>query len=396
VDLDAALRQFDVVEANLGRVEKVLAEYEALVPAGISFTAGSPEGLRADELVASYGELIASLPPIDGWRITAEVVELDGIARSRLDADEIGEPDILIDLGNARAEPTRQLAEYRRRYTKQRRALVRDRARELLDEIDDALIQMAPVVERDAQAVDHPSWSKLHDAFAELERLLGASVLHRGRWPDLKRHLAFGLGVDLRDIVEHDWPDVRPRIVEGLYDELEPLPVELPDLAMVVAGRPSGPVSTKLAWERLQPEDFERLIFNLLNDVPAYENVQWAMRTNAPDRGRDIAADRVSTDPLSGVQRLRVAVQCKHWLTKSVGPSDLAKEVASVQLWDNPPVDVLIVATSGRFTMDAISWTEQHNAARKLPRIELWPESHLESLLAQRPNLVAEFSLRPE
>ena len=326
--------------------------------------------------------------------MAGHLVPLDDIARARLDAAEIDEPEILIRLSADMAEPARDLADYRRRFTKQRRVLVRDRARELLEKIDHALAELSPHYERDAGTVDHPAWIRLHDYVAELERLLGASVLVRGRWPDLKRHLSFGVGVDLRDIVEHDWPDVRPRIVEGLYGDLEPLPVDLLDLAVVVAEQPRGPVSTKLAWGALSPEDFERLIFNLLTNVQNYENVQWAMRTNAPDRGRDVAADRVSTDPLSGVQRQRVAVQCKHWLTKSVAPDVLAKEVTSAQLWDNPPVDVLIVATSGRFTMDAISWSEQHNADRKFPRIELWPESHLESLLAQRPDLVAEFGLR--
>lgn len=395
MDLNEALRQFDVVDANLGRLDKVLVEYEALIPAGISFIAGTPEGLRADELMASYRELVASLPSVEGWTITAELVDLDDYAQAQMDAHEIGEPEVLIGVGQQMAEPTREVAEYRRRSAKQRRALVRDRARELVAEIDTALAAMSEVA-RDSDAVEHPMWGGLKDKFAELERLLGTSVVHRGRWSDLKRHLNFGLGVDLGDIIEHDWPDVRPRIEEGLYDELEPLPVEVTDLATVVAERPTGPVSTKLAWEKLEAEDFERLIFNLLRGVAAYENVEWAMRTTAPDRGRDIAAYRVSTDPLSGVQRQRVAVQCKHWLSKSVGASDLSNEVTSAELWDNPPVDVLIIATSGRFTMDAISWTEKHNAARKPPRIELWPESHLESLLAQRPDLVAEFGLRPE
>lgn len=244
--------------------------------------------------------------------------------------------------------------------------------------------------------MDHPAWDRFESAFSELERLLGASIMQKGRWSDLKRHLSFGQGVDLHDIVDHDWGSVRPYIVEGLYGHLEPIPVEVPDLATVVEQRPSGPVTTRLAWETLAPEDFERLIFNLLTSTAAYENVTWDMRTNAPDRGRDIAAYRVAEDPLSGVQRRRVAVQCKHWLTKSVGPNDVAKEVASIKLWDNPPVDVLIIATSGRFTMDAVSWIEKHNSSREHPAIEQWPESHLESLLAQRPNLVAEFNLRPD
>jgi len=56
--------------------------------------------------------------------------------------------------------------------------------------------------------------------------------------------------------------------------------------------------------------------------------------------------------------------------------------------------DILIIATTGRFTTDAIEFIEKHNASDRAMKIEMWPESHLERLLAQRPGLVAEFRLR--
>ena len=69
--------------------------------------------------------------------------------------------------------------------------------------------------------------------------------------------------------------------------------------------------------------------------------------------------------------------------------------LAAIKLWEPPPVDVLVIVTSGRFTADAVAWIEQHNNRRERPAIETWPESHLESLLAQRPPLVTELGLRP-
>lgn len=63
-------------------------------------------------------------------------------------------------------------------------------------------------------------------------------------------------------------------------------------------------------------------------------------------------------------------------------------------LWEPPTVDVLIVATSGRFTSDAVAWSERHNSGRMQPAIELWAETHLESLLAERGHLITEFGLR--
>lgn len=238
MDLNDALKRFDAVETNLARLDRVIEDYEALIPPGISFASGSPEGIRADELRAAFNDLVAALPPIEGWAIDATLLDLDEIAQARLDAADIGEPQIEIDLHRQMSEPAHQVAEYRRRFSKLRRALVRDRARELLAQIDEALPAAAKEVARDGAVVDHPEWERFKSAFEELERLLGSSVMQKGRWTDLKRHLSFGQGVDLHDIVDHDWPSVRPHIVEGLYGQLEPIPVELPDLATVVAQRP--------------------------------------------------------------------------------------------------------------------------------------------------------------
>lgn len=63
-------------------------------------------------------------------------------------------------------------------------------------------------------------------------------------------------------------------------------------------------------------------------------------------------------------------------------------------LWQNPPVDVLVIATSGRFTSDAVAWIERHNETGVRPQIEMWPESRLERVLAARPALIAEAKLR--
>jgi len=43
---------------------------------------------------------------------------------------------------------------------------------------------------------------------------------------------------------------------------------------------------------------------------------------------------------------------------------------------------------------DAVAWAEQHNNGGAAPFIELWPESKLETLLAQKPYLAAAHGLR--
>jgi hypothetical protein len=214
------------------------------------------------------------------------------------------------------------------------------------------------------------------------------------RWSDLRRHLRFAEPNDLGDIVNLDWPSVKEEVTRGLYDDREPVPVNVDDIGELARARPTGPVSTQIEWANLTAEDFERLLFELVRTAQGYENANWLMRTKAPDRGRDIEAYRVVTDPLAGSRRYRVIVQCKHWLDSSVGRDDLIKCAESVRLWEPPLIDVLIIATSGRFSQDAVALAEKRNQDRQLPAVELWPDSHLETVLARRPSLAASFGLR--
>jgi len=85
-------------------------------------------------------------------------------------------------------------------------------------------------------------------------------------------------------------------------------------------------------------------------------------------------------------------VQAKHWLSKSVGPSEIQDAVSRLKLW-TPKFRGLIVATSGRFS-GAIAYAEQHNEHSDPLLIDLWPEVRLETLLAERPAIAAAHGLR--
>jgi hypothetical protein len=65
-----------------------------------------------------------------------------------------------------------------------------------------------------------------------------------------------------------------------------------------------------------------------------------------------------------------------------------------MELWQPPRVDGLVIATTGRFTADAVALIEQHNQSDRALHITMWPDSHLERLLAARPHLIGQFRLR--
>lgn len=391
--LNAALRHFEAAESNLVKAEKALADIEGAIPTGIAF-GGDPE---YEETCRAFDRLLASLPMIDGWKPAIVLLDLDEIAQSRLDAQEVGGIECIVSVERGIEEPARLLREYRHRFNQKRRQLIRNALLELIDRIDANLRDLSPTLmpEREpGQVVDSPTFDDLIDNVAQINTLLGSSVTKPNRWSDLHRHMRFRMYGDLHDIIEHDWPSVKAGLRQSLYGERDPVPVEVADLGSIVANKPRGPVASKLKWDRLDDDSFERLIFALISSERSYENPAWLMRTNAPDKGRDLSVYRIQADPLTGTIRQRVIIQCKHWLSKSVGASEIAVLREQMALWEHPRVDVHVIATSGRFTVDAVSIIEKHNQSDSALRIEMWPESHLERLLASRPPIIADFALR--
>jgi len=391
--LNAALRQFEAVEANLDKAVRLLDVLMAAIPQGIAFGTTS----EYDQALRDFNDLIAVLPKIDGWKPELDVMDLDQIGHARLEAQEFGDIEYTLSVEQRIQAPPRELGEYKHRFIKKRRALVRDAISALVDRSDQTVRRLAPLVESghtDGTKVESPDFVEFKREVAEIGMLLGSSIAKPPRWYDLGRHLGFGMYGDLRDVVRQDWPAVSAGLRKTAYADNEAIPVEVEDLGSLVGAKPQGTVATRLKWDALKEDDFERLIFALISSVPGYQNPEWLMHTNASDRGRDLSVYRVLEDALSGTVRLRTIIQCKHWLSKSVSVSDIATLREQMKLWEPPRIDVCVISTSGRFTADAVAWVEKHNQSDAAMRIEMWPESHLELLLAQRPGVIAQFGLR--
>lgn len=390
--MNAALRRFEAVEANLVKAERLLDTIEEAIPKGIVF--GSNADYESN--CHHFDGLYAALPKIKGWKPEIQLMELDEIAQSRFDAQDVGEFECVISVERSIEEPSKTLRQYRLRFDQMRRELVRDALRELIAGVDDDIhvLSQLPVPEERYLEVEHERFGVLKESVAQINVLMGSSMSKPPRWGDLSRHLHFGLYGDLQDIIQQDWPAVKAGLHKSMYGDNEPMPVDIEDLEILVNTKPRGTVATKLKWDSLNEEQFERLIYSLVATEPGYENAAWLTKTQAPDRGRDVSVFRVQIDSLGGTARQRVIIQCKHWLSKSVGIAEVATLREQMKTWEPPRVDVHVIATSGRFTSDAVLAVEKHNQSDTALRIEMWPESHLELLLAARPALIAEFGLR--
>ena len=393
--LSEALTQFDAVEANLGKLEALWKEIVSMIPTGVVY-GDSTEGVF-DDRCRAFTDIAGALPAVDGWKLTVAILSLNEIAQNRFDADG-GDFDCMVRAEESIFSQEKHLQEYRYRFNKKRRSLVRTKLIETIDEADRLLQELTRSYPDDYDPlnddVEGDDWIKFVECVATIDMLLGSAISRPPRWGDLKRHIHFHLVKDLIDIRSGDWPEVKAGISATLYGDAEPIPTDVTDLGELVDSKPEGEVITGLAWDSLSEDDFERLMFTLISRPPGYENPQWLTRTNAPDRGRDLSVHRVVEDALGGTIRQRVIIQCKHWLTKSVSLADVSGSKEQMKLWEPPRVDSHVIATSGRFTTDAVDYAEKHNQSDTGLRLELWPESHLEHLLAARPAIVAEFGLR--
>ena len=389
MELDELLSAMDRTSANLTKLDDLWGRAASFIPNGPA--AGSaPE---YDDLCRAWSDLLSGLPPIDGWTITGQLPDIDALGRAFIEYAEIGEHPFA--LYEEAEQPGKDLAEYRYRLNRTRRRAARERLQQLVATIDIALSGLLDRIPRDSQErLEGPGVDEVTSAVSEIERLMGDTAQRQGRWGDLHRHLHFGQGHDWHDIREIDWPTVRSDVETGALADTDPIPVPDIDLGHAAAGHLTGTATIALPWGRLDDDGFERLLYDLLRGFPEHENVQWLMQTRAPDRGRDLSLDRSLRDGTGGVRSERVIVQAKHWLKRSVGPTEVADTLAAIKLWQPPVVRGLVIATSGRFSADAVAWAEQHNNGGAAPLIELWPESKLETLLAQKPYLAAAHGLR--
>jgi len=383
------LNSFDRTTANVEKLAAVWNRASGFIPRDVA-RGSHPE---YDNLSRAWLDLLPGLPPIDGWTITEGLPDIDALGQGFIDYREIGEPPFALYEEGER--PGKLLDEYRYRLARARRRAVRDRLDALTMTIDTSLGTILCEIDPDSPAkIDHPDVVVVSTALAEIDRLFGDSAQRLGRWGNFRRHLRFSEGHDWRDIATLDWPSIKTDIDAITLAESDPLPVPAIDLGEAASGELAGVATLALPWERLDDDGFERLLFDLLRSYTEHENVQWLMRTRAPDRGRDLSMERALKDGTGGVRRERVIVQAKHWRARSVGVKEIATTVAQCEQWQPPAVRGLIIATSGRFSADAVDWTEKHNERAALPLIELWPESKLETLLAERPHLAAAHGLR--
>lgn len=391
--LNDTLRKIEATEANLAKLEKIWKQLSSLLPIAPIFQYDQEQVERYDLLSRHFERIRAAMPKIDGHEIQNSIIPFHDVFQNTLNIHQYGEIGDSINFEKEAREQGGHLSEYRFRLIQKRQELARLVIFDIAKSIEEDIKVLKNTEPDERNKINHSAWDAMQKKMSSIEIIIGNAAKKPARWHDMMRHISYREVSDLRDIESLDWPSVKAGLEQALRKEYDPIPVEVEDLSVLVARKPTGNVVVELKWKELSPTDFERLIYNIVVNTDGYENTQWLTHTNAPDRGRDLSAFRVHKDLLSGVQRQRIIIACKHYTSKSVSTEDVSLLRIQVELWEPPKVDVLVIATSSRFTTDAIQLIENQNQKQGL-RIEMWSDTTLEHLLSERPALIGEFKLR--
>jgi hypothetical protein len=239
VQISEALRQFEAVEANLAKLERLCQEIEKLVPNEIQF--GSDPDY--EDRCRSFRDVLSALPMIDGWKPECSFPDLDYLAQKQLDYEESGEISCVVEANASIEIPGKDLRDYRFRFIKKRRALIQRALSEQINLIDSIICNIKGLLVPNTQmdsSMEGPYWEDLRDHVDQINMLLDSKIKKPPKWHDLKQHLDSGLLSDFRDIERTDWPIVKDGLKECLFGINDPVPVQVDDLSELVPNRTSS------------------------------------------------------------------------------------------------------------------------------------------------------------
>jgi hypothetical protein len=225
--VNEVLRQFEITEANVAKLEEILAAITELTPTGLYFG----RDRQHEDRIRAYGDVLQALLAIDGWKPKHIPLDINSVGELRLDAAEVGEITAESAVPQQLDQPEKELAEYRHKLNKKRRQVIRSTMQDLIAKTDAVLVTLKPASESNPEndSVGDPAWEKLKKCVSAIDMLLGSGLPRPPRWADLRRHLSFGLVQELRDIIRLDWPEVKKGLQQNLYHADEPIPVGVDD-----------------------------------------------------------------------------------------------------------------------------------------------------------------------
>jgi tetratricopeptide (TPR) repeat protein len=140
-----------------------------------------------------------------------------------------------------------------------------------------------------------------------------------------------------------------------------------------------------LDWDRLTDQDFEELCYDFLSRN-GFENIEYLGR-GGNDRGRDILCTK-SEIPFENFRKTTTyLVQCKKWISRPPGPSDLNHTIA----WaDAHKPNALIIMVSTTLTSSSKDWLKDIGKSKSYA-IYLYEELNFKNFLERNKDIFEKY-----
>lgn len=143
-------------------------------------------------------------------------------------------------------------------------------------------------------------------------------------------------------------------------------------------------------WELLNPEEFENLVFFLLDDM-GFKNLEWrkgGKGTSAVDGGRDLEATYAKLEPDDTLSIEKWWIEVKY-RRQTLATDSIQKSVLNAS--GRQTVDVFAIVTSNVVSNKATDWIKEFQSQQKRPKIIIWQRHDIERIMRKYPRTVAKF-----
>lgn len=128
----------------------------------------------------------------------------------------------------------------------------------------------------------------------------------------------------------------------------------------------------KIEWEKISPEEFEKICFKLIEEND-FKNLSWFGKSGG-DKGRDLICFK-NEEPLSGIiKNNKWVIQCKRYILKPPTKAEINNILVNAE--EHNPNDILIVVTN-TLSANTKDWIEEKRKKAKY-FIHIWEELDLE------------------
>jgi hypothetical protein len=141
----------------------------------------------------------------------------------------------------------------------------------------------------------------------------------------------------------------------------------------------------KINWENLNPEDFERFCYHVL-ELNDFSNIQWHGKSGG-DKGRDLVATKIES-PLPSIKKNSSwVIQCKRYIAKPPSKDEISSFLNSAR--EFKPDNVLLIITN-TLTSNVQDWLKSVEDEYQF-NIYLWEEQNLITQIIRHKDSLSDY-----